>query len=99
MSTKRRVPCEIDVDEAVQNDILDCEKDACDQIGADLEALQNDPLPADRQKTKTGFFYHQLECGFFVSWEIRGDLMKLVETGDCKGTVVKILGVGRVAPK
>jgi hypothetical protein len=99
MTTKRHAPCEIDVAEQIQQDIMDCDDEACNEIGADLEALQNDPLPADRQKTKTGFFYHQLACGYFVAWEIRGDLMKLVETGDCTGTLVKILGVGRAAPK
>jgi hypothetical protein len=99
MTTKRHAPCEIDVAEQIQQDILDCGEEACDEIGSYLEALQEDPFPKERRYSKSGFFYCQLTCGYFVAWEIRGDLMKLVETGDCTGTLVKILGVGRDTPK
>ena len=99
MIAKSRTPCEIDVAEEIQQGILDCDDKACDDIGAYLDKLQYDPLPEDRQETKTGFFYTLLPCGYFVSWEVRGDLIKLVSTGDCRGIELKILGVGRETPE
>ncbi len=92
------MPCKVGVDEQVESDILDCDEKVCDQIGAFLEELQEDPLPGTRQTTKSGFFYQRLECGYFVSWEVLGDWMILMATGDCRGVLVRILGVGREAP-
>jgi hypothetical protein len=99
MATKRPAMCQLDVDFDVQDDILACGDEACDAIGAFLEELQEDPLPEERQKTKSGFFYSKLPCGYYVAWEVLGDVFRLETTGSLEGIVVRILGVGRKVPE
>jgi hypothetical protein len=95
--------CQLDVATELKQDILACNAAARRQIGDFLMALQENPLPADRHKlgrAKDDFaFYVQLPCGFYVSWEIIGDLMHLVLTGETRGLLVRILGVARVRPE
>jgi len=91
--------CKLDVATELKQDILACDKVARQQIGDFLLALQDNPLPKNRRRQEDGSFYVQLPCGFFVSWEIIGDLMQFVLTGDCEGILVRFLGVARVPPK
>lgn len=90
----RRMPCKVDVDTAVKADILDCGAGARRQIGEFLLQLQYDPLPENRGEMD-GAFYFLLPCGFYVSWEVLGDVMKFAFSGDRSGISVRILGVGR----
>jgi len=90
--------CRLEVDTALKQDILDCNPAARRQIGEFLLALQENPLPKDRQLMGDSAFYVQLPCGFYVSWEMIGNQMHLALTGETKGLLVRILGVGRVPP-
>ncbi len=91
--------CELDVATEVKQDILDCNQAARRQIGGFLLTLQKNPLPRNRQGMGDGAFYLQLPCGFYVSWEVLGDMLRLALTGDGNGIVVRILGVGREPPR
>src|ERR1035438_4378516 len=72
----RRMPCRVQVDRQLQEGILDLDATARRQIGDFLLALQEDPLPRERQalarKISTPAYFIQLPCGFHVSWEIVG---------------------------
>ena len=92
------MPCKLDVATEVKQDILDCNGKARTEIGDFLLALQRNPLPAERRPMGGPVFYAQLACGFYVSWEIIGDLLHYALTGDSSGLVIRILGVARVAP-
>jgi hypothetical protein len=69
--------CQVDVDTAVKLDILGCSADARRQIGNFLAGLQENPLPAGRQEMQAAAFYVQLPGGYYVSWEIVGNLTAL----------------------
>jgi hypothetical protein len=89
--------CKVDVDTAVKADILDCGRGVRRQIGEFLLQLQDDPLPEGRVNMDGAFFY-LLPCGFFVSWEVLGDVMKFALSGDRNRISDRILGVGRESP-
>lgn len=95
--------CMLDVDIGLKQDILDCNAEVRRQLGDFLLALQQNPLPGNRcplgSATQDSAFYVPLPCGFFVSWEIIGNLMHLALTGETDGLLVRILGVGRAHPK
>jgi len=91
--------CKLHVATAVKQDILDCNPEAVQQIGDFLLSLQENPLPRDRREMDSGAFYCRLRCGYYVSWELFGDLVKLALTGDAKNITVRILGVARIPPK
>ncbi len=91
------VPCKLEIASEVQQDILDCDAAAHRQIGDFLLELQDNPLPQAR--LTDGSFYIQLPCGFYLSWEIIGDLMRFALSGKTKGLLVRILGVARVPPQ
>jgi hypothetical protein len=93
-----RVPCKLEIASEVQQDILDCDAAARRQIGDFLLELQDNPLSKDRRALSDGSFYIQLPCGFYLSWEIIGDLMRFALSGKTKGLLVRILGVARVPP-
>jgi hypothetical protein len=93
------MPCRLHVTTAIKRDILDCNPEALQQIGDFLIALQEDPLPKNRQEMGDSEFYFLLPSGFYVSWEIVGNLMRLALTGETEGLLVRILGVARVPPK
>jgi hypothetical protein len=94
------MPCEVDADEGVEADILSCESKALDQIRTFLYELQEDPRPNGREYLRApASFYFQLPCGYFVSWEIQGDVLRLALTGNMSGIALRILGVGRERPK
>jgi len=93
------MPCQVDVDTAVKSDILDCDAEARRQIGDFLLLLQKNPLPEKRHPMSGASFYAPLPCGYFVSWEILGDVLAFALTGSTKGCMVRILGVGRKTPK
>jgi hypothetical protein len=90
--------CRVDVDTAVKFDILGCSADARRQIGSFLQGLQENPLPAGRREMRAAAFYAQLPCGYYVSWEIIGNLMHHVSTGETGGLLIRILGVARMPP-
>jgi hypothetical protein len=90
--------CKLHVADAVKQDILDCDPEAIQQIGGFLLALQENPLPKNRSEMDRGAFYCRLRCGYYVAWEVSGDLMRLVSTGDTRGISIRILGVGRGLP-
>lgn len=90
--------CQVDVDTAVKLDILGCSADARRQIGNFLAGLQENPLPAGRQEMQAAAFYVQLPGGYYVSWEIVGNLMHCVLTGETEGLLIRILGVAQVLP-
>lgn len=93
------MPCQVNVDTEVKTDILDCDDEARQQIGDFLLALQEDPLPEQRRPMAGASFYVKLPCGYFVGWEVLGDLMAYATTGKTKGLTVRILGVGFDQPK
>ena len=94
--------CKLDLDTDLKQDILDCNADERRQIGDFLLALQENPLPMDRRKLRRAkddsAFYVQLPCGFYVSWEIIGNIFYFGAAGQTKGLLVRILGVARVPP-
>jgi hypothetical protein len=87
-------PCRIDADAAVKQEILSCRKEVRQEIGAFLEKLQWDPLPAGRSAKGANSFYMQLPCGIFVVWEVIGNLLHIALHGSSDATLVRILGVG-----
>jgi hypothetical protein len=95
--------CQLDVATEVKQDILDCNAGARRQIGDFLLGLQENPLPKNRRHLgrakNDSAFYVQLPCGFYVSWEIIGNMMHLALTGETEGILVRILGVARVLRK
>jgi hypothetical protein len=91
--------CKLKVATELKQDILECNAGARRRIGDFLLALQKNPLPKNRQEMGDGAFYVQLPCGFYVSWEIIGNMLQLALTGEAKGLVVRILGVARSQPK
>jgi hypothetical protein len=93
------MPCKVSVDAAVKLAILDCDEIAIDQIRTFLYELQDDPLPVHRQPLGDAEFFVQLPCGYFVSWEIDGDVLGMVLKRDLTGITVRILGVGKKKPK
>jgi hypothetical protein len=90
--------CLLSIATEVKEDILDCDEHVRREIGDFLLTLQANPLPQVRQEMLKNAFFVQLPCGFYVSWEIIGDPLHLVLTGDKKGITVRILGVSRVPP-
>ena len=98
-----RVDCELDVDRRVKADFLDYSAEVRKQIGADLRALQNNPLPADRADLgKPRGYYHRLACGYYVAWELIGetaDILHLITIGICRNLTIRILGAGPDSPK
>jgi hypothetical protein len=96
------MPCPLDVDRGLKRDILDLPHGIRQEIGNDLVALQTDPLPADRQDLTPGAYFHQLPCGYFVSWELIGeqeDILNLFSGELCHNLTIRILGVGADSPK
>jgi hypothetical protein len=97
------MPSRVKVDHELQEEILDLDAYSRRQIGDFLVALQDDPLPQDRQalarKIGVPAYFVQLPCGFYVSWEIVGDLLPLALTGKTKALLVRILGVNRDRPE
>ena len=97
------MPCIWEVDRRLKADILSFPGAVRDEIGADLLALQDYPLPADRQDLDhPNGYYHQLPCGYFVSWELIGeteDILHLITFGACRNLKIRILGAGASAPK
>ena len=95
--------CRVQVDRELQEEILDFDESARRQVGDFLLALQNDPLPKERQALARGIdasvYFVQLPCGFYVSWEIVGNLLRLALTGKAEELLVRILGVNRVSPE
>lgn len=98
----RRMSCRVQVDHELQEEILDLDANARREIGDFLLGLQDDPLPRGRRaltrKTSAPAYFVQLQCGFYVSWEIVGNVLPLALTGKAKGIVVRILGVDRERP-
>ncbi len=94
--------CVLDVDPRLKADILHQLSSIRDEIGRDLLALQDDPLPVDRADlTRPYGYFHQLPCGYYVSWELTGDeqdLLHLILTGTCRNVTVRILGAGTDSP-
>lgn len=90
------MPCKLDVDPQVEQDILDCDRKARLEIGDFLLALQDNPLPDTRHSMGGPVFYAQLPCGFYVSWEIIGDVLHYALTGDLRGLLIRVLGVASV---
>ena len=80
-----------------------CPPEVRNQIGADLVALQDDPLPPDRVDLDgPSSYYHRLPCGYYVSWELIGktaDIVDLIATRTCRNLTIRILGAGPDSPK
>ena len=92
------MPCRVSVDTAVKADILDCDETAIEQIRAFLYELQEDPLPPRRQPRGNAAFYVLLPCGYFVTWQVEGDLLKMALTQNVSGITIRIVGVGKSKP-
>jgi hypothetical protein len=94
--------CVLDVDRRLKADILHHSSRVRDEIGSDLLALQDDPLPADREDlTRPYGYFHKLPCGYYVSWELTGEednLLHLILTGTCQNVTVRILGADTDSP-
>jgi hypothetical protein len=90
--------CKVDVDTAVKTDILDCNAAVRRQIGNFLIDLQDNPLPTNRMEMD-GAFYCLLPYGYYVSWEVFGDVMKFALGGETKGISIRILGIGCELPR
>jgi hypothetical protein len=85
--------CQIQIDSGVQRDILDLRPDARREVGEFLLRLQDDPLPAGHSEMSAGAFYQKLPCGYWISWEVLGDLMGLALKGATQGLTVRVLGI------
>jgi hypothetical protein len=46
-----------------------------------------------------GAFYCLLPYGYYVSWEVFGDVMKFALGGETKGISIRILGIGCELPR
>jgi hypothetical protein len=96
------MPCKVQVDHELEEEILDLDGYTRQQIGDFLVALQNDPLLQERHALADQLdppaYFVQLQCGFYVSWEIIGDLLSMALTGKTKAVLVRILGVNRQRP-
>jgi hypothetical protein len=90
--------CKLHIATEVKQDMLACNDTARRQIRAFLLALQENPLPEGRRAMGEAAFYVQLPSGFYLSWEIIGNVLRLVLTGNCEGILVRVLGVSRVLP-
>jgi hypothetical protein len=69
---------------------------------AQEDKVLNFPIQPDLATSGIGqhsAFYKQLACGFFVSWEITGNLMRAAMAGKIEGLLVRVLGIGRVPPE
>jgi hypothetical protein len=101
------MPCELYIATEVKRGALEYDPDEKRAIGAFLLALQQNPLPAgrqrlNRQKKRDAAFYTQLQCGIYISWEIAGDeedVLHMVLTGETEGIMVRVLGIERVQPE
>jgi len=102
-----RMPCTVDVPIDVQQEGLDAvrgDRQAIAEVGAFLLALQDDPLPAARQRLSPGdatAFWHQLKCGVYVSWQIEASADEMLELAFGHVTpaiLIRVLGFGRGAP-
>jgi hypothetical protein len=94
--------CVLNVDRKLKRDILRLSHRLRQEIGDDLLALQNDPLPADREDLSPGAYFHKLPCEYFVSWELIGDqedILDLFSGEPCHNLTIRILGVGPDSPK
>jgi hypothetical protein len=95
--------CLLDVNRRLKADIVHCTSEVRLQIGADLLALQNNPLPPDREDLdRPNGYYHRLPCGYYVSWELigeTGDIVHLITTGGCRNLTIRVLGAGADSPK
>jgi hypothetical protein len=85
-------------------DIVRGDDQAVAEVGAFLLALQDNPLPAGRQKLSPDdptSFWIKLPCGVFVSWQIKAtavNMMRLAAGRVSPEIVVKVLGFGRDKP-
>jgi|HubBroStandDraft_1064217.scaffolds.fasta_scaffold181074_2 hypothetical protein len=99
----RRMSSRVQVDQELQEEILDLDANARREIGDFLLSLQEDPLPSERQalsrRLSAAAYYVQLPSGFYVSWEMVGNLLPLALTGKVDGLLVRILGVDRDRPR
>lgn len=86
------------MDTAEKADILDSDETAIEQIRAFLYELQEDPLPPRRQPKGNAAFYVQLPCGYFVTRQVEGDLLKMALTQNVSGITIRIVGVGKSKP-
>lgn len=95
--------CTLDVDRRLKGDILHASSAVRDEIGKDLLALQENPVPADRKDLgRPNGYFHRLPCGVYVSWELIGDerdIVSLILTGICRGITVRVLGAGTESPE
>jgi hypothetical protein len=92
------MPLKLSIATEVKEDILDCNENALREIGEFLLELQPNPFPQLRLEMGKYAFFAQLPCGFYVSWEILGDPLHFVLSGNQKEITVRILGVSRVSP-
>lgn len=80
------------------------DRQATAEVGAFLLALQDDPLPAARQRLSPDdatSFWCRLDCGVYVSWKIVAspDEMINLSFGQVSPSIlIKVLGFGRGAP-
>jgi hypothetical protein len=85
-------------------DIVRGDPQATAELGAFLEALQDNPLPAARQWLSphdATSFWCRLNCGIYVSWKIEAspeDMIKLWTGHVSPAIVIKVLGIERGAP-
>ena len=101
------MPCTVDVPTEQQEEGLELvrgDSQAIAEVGGFLEALQEDPLPAGRQRLSPDddlAFWCKLDCGVYILWEIEAspEEMMLLSYGHVSPAVlVRVLGFGRDAP-
>jgi hypothetical protein len=99
--------CTVDVPTKIQQETLDVvrgDRQAIAEVGAFLLALQDDPLPAGREKLSpkdSTAFWIKLPCGVYVAWEIEASLPAMIAlfSGHVfSEVVIKVLGFGRDKP-
>ncbi len=94
--------CPLHVARSIKRDILNLPHDIHQEIGSDLLSLEDNPLPADRRDLSPGAYFHQLACGYFVSWELVGaqqDILELYRGMPCRNLTIRVLGVAAESPK
>ena len=102
-----RMSCTVDVPTRIQQEGLDLVRGddaAIAEVGGFLLALQDNPLPAGREKLRpddSTSFWIKLRCGVYVSWQIEAsavDMIKLTTGHVSPKILIRVLGFGRDKP-
>ena len=87
--------CILKVDRRLKADILHFPSACANRLAPTSSRFRTIPC-------RPNGYYHQLPCGYFVSWELIGeteDILHLIASGACRNLKIRILGAGASSPK